>query len=160
VQEVFFYAAKRTKSAISRCFQDFFDPQIVLSATNYILSAFTCSKRGRNELETMPLNISREDNDLHWPLPSSLAVLWIRITLMGIRIQIKAHNAQTLKHVLIGSYSVACRLQINADPNPVPELSYHYDADPDFYLMRIQVTKMMRIWMRIRIHRTVLWYDP
>jgi hypothetical protein len=27
------------------------------------------------------------------------------------------------------------------DPDP----AYHFDADPEFYLMRIQVTKMMRI---------------
>jgi hypothetical protein len=38
------------------------------------------------------------------------------------------------------------------DPDPFPDLAYHFDvdpdADPDFYLLRIQVTKMMRI----RIH--------
>ncbi len=32
-------------------------------------------------------------------------------------------------------------LQINADLDP----AYHFGADPDFYLMRIQVTKLMRI---------------
>jgi hypothetical protein len=38
---------------------------------------------------------------------------------------------------------LACHLQIDADPDP----AYHFDVDPDFYLirMRIQVTKMMRI---------------
>jgi hypothetical protein len=43
-------------------------------------------------------------------------------------------------------YVFACHLQIDADPDP----AYHFDADPDFYMMRIQVTKMM--W--IRIHNT------
>jgi hypothetical protein len=45
---------------------------------------------------------------------------------------------------------LACRLQIDAVPDP----AYHFDADPDpdFYLMRIRirVPKMMRI----RIHKT------
>jgi hypothetical protein len=50
-------------------------------------------------------------------------------------------------------------LQIDADPDPVLDPSYHFDVDPVpyFYLMRmripmwIQVTKMMRIqmWMQI-----------
>jgi hypothetical protein len=50
---------------------------------------------------------------------------------------------------------LACHLQIDEDPDPVPDLAYHVDADPnadpnpDFCLMRmwirIQVTKMMRI---------------
>jgi hypothetical protein len=37
-------------------------------------------------------------------------------------------------------------MQIDADADPVSDLDYHFDADPDFYLMRIriQVTKMMR----------------
>jgi hypothetical protein len=36
---------------------------------------------------------------------------------------------------------------MNADPDPVPDPAYKFDADPDFYLMRmrIQVTKMVRI---------------
>jgi hypothetical protein len=36
-------------------------------------------------------------------------------------------------------------MQIDADP--VPDPAYHIDADPNFYLMgmQIQVTKMMRI---------------
>jgi hypothetical protein len=34
---------------------------------------------------------------------------------------------------------VACHLQIDADPVPVPDPAYHFDADPesDFYLMRM-----------------------
>jgi hypothetical protein len=36
-------------------------------------------------------------------------------------------------------------LQIDVDPDPVPDQAYHLDADP----MRIQVTKMMRIRMQI-----------
>jgi hypothetical protein len=47
---------------------------------------------------------------------------------------------------------------MDADPDPVLDPAYHFDADadPDFYLMRmrIQVTKMMR--MRIRIYNTAL----
>jgi hypothetical protein len=39
---------------------------------------------------------------------------------------------------------LACHLQINADPDPVPDPAYHLDADPDFDLMRIQITKIMR----------------
>jgi hypothetical protein len=54
------------------------------------------------------------------------------------------------------SYILAFYLQI--DPDPVSDRAYHFDADPDFYLMqirmRIQVTKMMRI----RIHNTGLNY--
>ncbi len=46
-------------------------------------------------------------------------------------------------------YILACHLQIDADPDPVTDSSYHFDADPDpaFCLMRrrIQVTKMMRM---------------
>jgi hypothetical protein len=46
-------------------------------------------------------------------------------------------------------YVLACHLQIDADPYPVPDPAYRFDADPDldFYLMwmRIQVTKMMWI---------------
>jgi hypothetical protein len=50
-------------------------------------------------------------------------------------------KAQTLEKVLKkGSYSFWLDLQI--------------DADPDFYLMRIQVTKSMRESFRIRIHNT------
>jgi|LakMenE01Jun11ns_1017448.scaffolds.fasta_scaffold9117418_2 hypothetical protein len=41
------------------------------------------------------------------------------------------------------------------DADPVPDPAYHFDSDPEFYLMRIwmriQVTKIMRI----RIHNTV-----
>ncbi len=43
---------------------------------------------------------------------------------------------------------MACHLQIYVDPVPVLDQAYHFDAD--FYLMRIQVTKIM--W--IRIHNT------
>jgi hypothetical protein len=41
---------------------------------------------------------------------------------------------------------LARHLQIDADPDPVPDPADQFDADPDpdFYLMRIQVTKMMR----------------
>ncbi len=50
-------------------------------------------------------------------------------------------------------YILAYHVQIDADPDPVSDPSYHFDADPDldFYLMwmrirsGIQVTKMMRI---------------
>jgi hypothetical protein len=36
-------------------------------------------------------------------------------------------------------YILACPLQIDADPDPVLDPAYHFDADPDsdFYLMRI-----------------------
>jgi hypothetical protein len=37
------------------------------------------------------------------------------------------------------------RITFIADPDPVPDLAYHFDVDPDFYLMRIPVTKVMRI---------------
>jgi hypothetical protein len=42
---------------------------------------------------------------------------------------------------------LASYLQIYTDP--VPDQAYHFDIDPDanFYLMRIQVTKMKRIWI-------------
>ncbi len=46
-------------------------------------------------------------------------------------------------------YILSCHLQIDADP--VLDPAYHIDADPDvdpdpdFYLMRIQATKMMQI---------------
>ncbi len=55
--------------------------------------------------------------------------------------QIKAQIL--LKSAQIDSYSIystsACHLQIDADP--VPDTSYHFDADPDpvFYLMRIRI---------------------
>ncbi len=84
-------------------------------------------------------------------------------------------KTQTLEKELKKShipYILACHLQIDADPDP----AYHFDADPDaasdqdadqdaasdrdadqdadpypdFYLMRIQFAKMMRI----RIHNT------
>jgi hypothetical protein len=45
-------------------------------------------------------------------------------------------------------YILACHLQIDADPDPVLDLSDHFDSDldPDFYLMlQIQISKMMRI---------------
>jgi hypothetical protein len=55
-------------------------------------------------------------------------------------------------------YILAWHLQIDADP--VPDPAYHFDADPvpDFYLMwmRIQVTKMMRIRIRMRSRSTTL----
>jgi len=106
------------------------------------------------------------------------AVLWIRINLMRIRIglitlmririrlftlmriririQILAiKKAQTLEKVLKYAHIphiLACHLQIDMNPDSVPDPAYHYYADPDsdFYLMRIrrmriQVTKMIRI---------------
>ncbi len=63
--------------------------------------------------------------------------------------QIKAQNLEwVLKQAHIW-YILAYYLQIDADPDPVLDPSYHFDADPDanpdpdFYLMRmrIQVTK-------------------
>ncbi len=46
------------------------------------------------------------------------------------------------------AYNLARHLKIDADPDLVPDLAYHFDKDPDanpdFYLMR----------MRIRIHNT------
>jgi hypothetical protein len=73
---------------------------------------------------------------------------------MQIRIQILASKlgTKTLKNVLKKAhipYILACHLQIDANPDPVPDPDYHFDAnpvadpDPNFYLMRIQ--------MRIRI---------
>jgi hypothetical protein len=49
-------------------------------------------------------------------------------------------------------YFLGFHLQIDADPDPVPDPAYHINAEPnpDFYLMsmriqtRIQVTKMIR----------------
>jgi hypothetical protein len=40
---------------------------------------------------------------------------------------------------------LACHLQIDAEPDTDP--AYHFDADPDFYLMRMltRVPKMKRI---------------
>jgi hypothetical protein len=39
------------------------------------------------------------------------------------------------------------------DAQPGADTTYHFDvypdADPDFYLMRIRLFTMMRIWMRI-----------
>jgi hypothetical protein len=59
-------------------------------------------------------------------------------------VQIKA---QTIEKAHI-PFILACQLQIDADP--VPDPAYHFEADLDFYLlrMRIQVTKMMRIWIQ------------
>jgi hypothetical protein len=38
---------------------------------------------------------------------------------------------------------LACHLQIDGDPDPVPDPGYQFDADPhadpDFYLMRIRI---------------------
>jgi hypothetical protein len=70
------------------------------------------------------------------------------------RFQIKAEtNEKVLKYAHI-PYILACHLQIDEDLDPVPDPAYHFDADLDFYLMRmrIQVTKMIRI----RIHKTVM----
>ncbi len=43
-------------------------------------------------------------------------------------------KAQTLKSVQIPRahipYILACRLQTDADPDPVPDPVYHFDADP------------------------------
>jgi hypothetical protein len=36
---------------------------------------------------------------------------------------------------------LACHLQIDADP--VPDLAYHFDADPDFYLMRMLILMLI-----------------
>jgi hypothetical protein len=72
-------------------------------------------------------------------------VLWIRITLMGIRIRhntliririsiftrCKLPNSETLEKVL--KYVLACHLQIDSDP--VPDLVDHFDADPDPYFL-------------------------
>jgi hypothetical protein len=84
-------------------------------------------------------------------------------TLMRIWMQILASKLRlekVLKLAYTGNpYILACHLQIDADPGPVPDPAYHLDADPDtdpdpdFYLMRIliwirmriQVTKMMRM---------------
>ncbi len=56
-------------------------------------------------------------------------------------------KAQTFEKVL--KYILGCHLQIDADPDPAPDSAYNFDADPDFYLMRMrirmQITKMMRI---------------
>ncbi len=44
-------------------------------------------------------------------------------------------KAQTLEKVLkkvLIPYILACHLQIYADPDPVPDLAYHFDANPDF----------------------------
>jgi hypothetical protein len=68
--------------------------------------------------------------------------------------------------VLSVKYILTCHLQTDADPDPVPEPAYHFDAVPDFYftqmriLERIQVTLVMRIRMRIRIHNTAPHKDP
>jgi hypothetical protein len=60
-------------------------------------------------------------------------------TLLRIRIHILASK----ESAQIGSYSLhfACHLLIDAipDPAPVPDPAYHFDADPDFYLMRMQI---------------------
>jgi hypothetical protein len=51
---------------------------------------------------------------------------------------------------------LACHLQINADPELVPDYAYHFDvdlnADPDFILMQMRIR--MRIWLTkmLRIH--------
>jgi hypothetical protein len=62
----------------------------------------------------------------------------------GSRILASKSKAKTLEKVLKKAhilYILACRLQIDADPDS----AYHFgaDPDPDFYLMRIR--------MRIRI---------
>jgi hypothetical protein len=49
--------------------------------------------------------------------------------------QIKAQNLEKVLKCI--PYVLACHLQIDADP--VPDPAYHFDADPDFYLMRIRV---------------------
>jgi hypothetical protein len=58
-------------------------------------------------------------------------------------------KAQTLEKVLKLAhitYILGSHLQTDSDPDP----DYHFDEDADFYLMRILITKMMRI----RIHNT------
>ncbi len=76
--------------------------------------------------------------------------------------QIKAQTPKKVLKLAHIPHVLASHLQIDADPDLVPDPAYHFDADPDpyFYLMqmrirmRIQITKMMRI----RIHNTDNWY--
>ncbi len=65
-----------------------------------------------------------------------------------MRIRIQTLKVQTLEKVLKLAhipYTLACHLQIDAEPDPVPDPAFHFDADPDgdpdrnFYLMRIQM---------------------
>jgi hypothetical protein len=50
---------------------------------------------------------------------------------------------------------LACHLQINADPELVPDSAYHFDvdpnadpnADPDFYLMQMQIRGTKMLWI-------------
>ncbi len=53
------------------------------------------------------------------------SVLWIRITLMQIRIR-KCSN-----RLIFHTYVLACHLQIDADTDPVLDPAYHFGADPD-----------------------------
>jgi hypothetical protein len=59
-------------------------------------------------------------------------------------------KAQTLEKVLTLAhipYVLAFHLQIDADPDPVLDLAYQFDADPgpEFYLM------LLWIWIRIQV---------
>jgi hypothetical protein len=49
---------------------------------------------------------------------------------------------------------LACHLQIDADPVPVPDPAYHFDADPDAVLD--PVFCLMRMWIRMRIQVTTM----
>jgi hypothetical protein len=46
---------------------------------------------------------------------------------------------------------LACYQQIDEFPEPIPGPAFHFDGDPDFYLiqmlirMRMQAVKMMRV---------------
>jgi hypothetical protein len=50
---------------------------------------------------------------------------------------------------------LACHLQVDTDADPVPDPAHHFDADPDFYLMRmrIQVTKIMLIHAATKLYK-------
>jgi hypothetical protein len=60
---------------------------------------------------------------------------------------------------------LACHLQTDADPDPVPDPAYHFgaDPDPDFYLKRIRMwirnpdfyLMGMRIRMQIQVNKTM-----
>ncbi len=55
-------------------------------------------------------------------------------TLMRIRIQILANKYRlrpVKKKYAHIPYIVACHLQIDAHPDPVPDPAYHFDPDPD-----------------------------
>jgi hypothetical protein len=45
-------------------------------------------------------------------------------------------------------FILSCHLQINADPDPIPDPAYHFDADP------VPTFKFDAYPIRIRIHNT------